>query len=116
MSAPVTEPVTGKQHHQIRGGAFGHARTLVCRECGHEVELGPSYACPECFGPLEVGYDDQARGRVTRPQIESGPPNIWRYKALLPVPVDIETRPNTEPGFTRLLRADNLGRTLGIER
>ena len=52
---------------------------------------------------------------MTREQIEAGPRNIWRYKALLPVPDDIEQSPNTEPGFTRLLRADNLGRELGIE-
>jgi threonine synthase len=31
------------------------------------------------------------------------------------VPDDIEQSPNTEPGFTRLLRAHNLGRTLGID-
>ena len=60
----------------------------------------------------EYGYDF---GTVTREQIEAGPNNQWRYKALLPVPDDIEQSPNTEPGFTRLLRADNLGRELGIE-
>src|SRR5215204_3421978 len=114
MSAPVTERVT-ETSTTIRDGAFGHARALICRECGHEVELGPHYACPECFGPLEVGYDDEARARVTRTQIEAGPPNIWRYKALLPVPDDIESSPNTEPGFTRLLRAHNLGRELGVD-
>ncbi|WP_240770390.1 threonine synthase [Nocardioides sp. GY 10127] len=97
----------------VREGAFGNARSLLCRECGHEVELGPSYACPECFGPLEVAYDFPA---VTREEIEAGPRNIWRYKALLPVPTDIETSPNTEPGFTRLLEARNLGRELGIEK
>lgn len=96
----------------LREGAFGHARSLACRECGHEVELGPSYACPECFGPLEVAYDFPA---VTREEIEAGPRNIWRYKALLPVPSDIEQSPNTEPGFTRLLKADNLGAKLGIK-
>jgi threonine synthase len=111
MSAPVIEKPT-----TIREGAFGHARALVCRECGREVDLGPHYACPECFGPLEVGYDDEARARVTRAQIEAGPPNIWRYKALLPVPDDIEQSPNTEPGYTRLLRAHNLGRALGIDK
>src|SRR5215210_4674845 len=118
MSAPVTERVLTEvpAPRRIREGAFGHARALVCRECGHEVDLGPSYACPECFGPLEVGYDDEARGRVTREQIAAGPPNIWRYKALLPVPDDIEQSPNTEPGFTRLLRARNLGGVLGIEK
>ncbi|MGH3411870.1 MAG: threonine synthase [Marmoricola sp.] len=96
----------------LREGAFGNARALSCRECGHEVPLGPQYACPECFGPLEVAYDFP---RVTREQIAAGPRNIWRYQPLLPVPTDIELSRNTEPGFTRLLRADNLARELGVE-
>lgn len=95
----------------LRDGAFGHATNLACRECGHQVDLGPFYACPECFGPLEIAYDFPA---ITREEIEAGPANIWRYKALLPVPTDIESSPNTEPGYTRLLKADNLGRELGI--
>lgn len=97
---------------KIREGAFGNATGLICRECGHQIELGPHYACPECFGPLEIAYDFPA---LTRQEIEGGPRNIWRYKALLPVPDDIEQSPNMEPGFTRLLKADNLGATLGIE-
>jgi threonine synthase len=109
--------VSGTTVHQtssgtvLRDGAFGNATGLVCRECGAVQELGPHYACLECFGPLEVAYDF---AEITREQIEAGPRNIWRYKALLPVPDDIESSPNTEPGFTRLLRADNLGRELGI--
>ena len=95
----------------LRDGAFGNATALACRECGHQVALGPHYACPECFGPLEVAYDFPA---VTRAQIEAGPRNIWRYKALLPVPTDIEQSPNMEPGFTRLLQAGNLARELGM--
>ena len=97
----------------LREGAFGNATALACRECGHEVALGPSYACPECFGPLEVHYSFPA---VTREEIAAGPRNIWRYKALLPVPDDIEQSPNTEPGFTRLLRADNLAAQLGLAK
>ncbi len=96
-----------------REGAFGNAVALACRECGHRTGLGPHYACPDCFGPLEVAYEFPA---VTREQIEAGPRNIWRYKALLPVPTDIEQSPNTEPGFTRLLPATNLGAALGLER
>ena len=53
---------------------------------------------------------------VTREEIAAGPRNIWRYKALLPVPTDIEQSPNTEPGFTRLLEAKNLARELGIDK
>jgi threonine synthase len=109
MSTLVSESRTSTH----RDGAFGHARALSCRECGHEVDLGPFYACPECFGPLEVAYDFPA---VTRAEIAAGPPNIWRYQALLPVPSDITESPNTEPGFTRLLRADNLAREVGLER
>jgi threonine synthase len=97
----------------FRAGAFGNARALSCRECGHEIALGPYYACPECFGPLEVAYDFPA---VTREEIAAGPRNIWRYQPLLPVPVDITESPNTEPGFTRLLRADNLARELGLDK
>jgi threonine synthase len=92
---------------------FGNARALVCRECRAEQPLGPFYACPECFGPLEVGYEFPA---ISRAQIESGPNNIWRYADLLPVRADIANIPNTEPGMTRLLRAHNLGRELGIEK
>ncbi len=109
MSTLVTETRTTTH----RDGAFGHARALSCRECGHEVELGPHYACPECFGPLEVAYDFPA---VTRAEIEAGPANIWRYQALLPVPSDITESPNTEPGYTRLLRANNLAREVGVEK
>ena len=95
MSAVVAEQAsTGtNQGNGLREGAFGNARALACRECGHQVDLGPHYACPECFGPLEIAYDFPA---ITREQIEAGPANIWRYKALLPVPDDIESSPNTE--------------------
>ncbi|HET7734764.1 MAG TPA: threonine synthase [Nocardioidaceae bacterium] len=85
---------------------------MICRECGTTQELGPHYACVECFGPLEISYDFPA---ITREEIEAGPANIWRYKALLPVPSDIEESPNMEPGFTRLLKANNLGNALGID-
>jgi threonine synthase len=91
--------------------SFGNARCLVCRECGAEQPLGPFYACQECFGPLEVGYDFPQIDRAT---IESGPKSIWRYADLLPVRPDIATIPNTEPGLTRLVKADNLARELGI--
>ena len=105
-----TSVLTGP-HATIRPGAFGNAVNLVCRECRATQELGPFYACQECFGPLEIGYDFP---QVTRAQIEAGPKNIWRYQALLPVPTDIASSPNMEPGFTRLIKADNLARELGI--
>ena len=113
MSAPVIEPETADRTRGLREGAFGHATGLSCRECGRQVELGPHYACPDCFGPLDVAYDFPD---VTRAEIEAGPANIWRYQALLPVPADIQQSPNTEPGFTRLLEADNLAASLGLAK
>jgi threonine synthase len=92
---------------------FGNATGLTCRECGTRVDLGPHYACPECFGPLEVSYGFPA---LTHADIESGPLSLWRYASLLPVPSDIAKSPGTEPGWTRLLRADNLAAALGMRR
>ncbi|HPU13559.1 MAG TPA: threonine synthase [Aeromicrobium sp.] len=105
--------ITLSERPKLREGAFGNATGLICRECGATSELGPNYACFECFGPLEISYDF---GPITREQIEAGPANIWRYKALLPVPADIESSPNLEPGFTRLLEAKNLAAELGLAK
>ncbi|HEV7934484.1 MAG TPA: threonine synthase [Actinomadura sp.] len=90
---------------------LGPARALICRECGELAELGPYYACEHCFGPLEISYDF---GSLTRADIEAGPANIWRYRGLLPVPAHVRDTPNTEPGWTRLVRADNLAESLGL--
>ena len=111
MSTPSTSVLSGPSA-TIRPGAFGNAVELVCRECRASQPLGPSYACQECFGPLEIGYDFPA---VTRAQIEAGPKNIWRYQQLLPVPADITGSPNMEPGCTRLIKAGNLARELGMK-
>ncbi|HET7901161.1 MAG TPA: hypothetical protein VFL59_08215, partial [Candidatus Nanopelagicales bacterium] len=71
--APLTSEPTPASA-QARSGAgtpdFGPATDLVCRECGASYALGAAYACIECFGPLEVGYDLSG---VTRELIESGP-------------------------------------------
>jgi threonine synthase len=97
----------------VRAGAFGNATHLVCRECREKTPLGPFYACMECFGPLEVGYDFPT---VTRELIEAGPRSIWRYAPLLPVPADIATFRSTDPGFTRLVDARNLADDLGLRQ
>src|SRR5215469_3127490 len=90
---------------------FGFATHLSCRECGHTCALGSQHACDECFGPLEVAYDLPS---ISRRHIESGPASIWRYASLLPVPADVAARPTLDPGWTRLVRADQLASTLGM--
>ena len=51
ITAPASPTVTRT------GPDLGPARHLSCRECGATTELGPFYACTECFGPLEDAYD-----------------------------------------------------------
>ncbi|MCZ3387397.1 MAG: threonine synthase, partial [Actinomycetia bacterium] len=92
--------------------SFGPARELVCRACGATFPLGDSYACMECFGPLEIGYDFDT---LTHADIETGPQSMWRYAPLLPVPSDVATRRNLGPGMTKLVKADNLAAALGMK-
>ncbi|GAA3362133.1 MULTISPECIES: threonine synthase [Saccharopolyspora] len=92
---------------------LGPAVELVSKEEGHRQPLAPEFVSLEDFSPLEVAYDF---GRVRREDIEAGPRSIWRYKKLLPVPTNVEEHPNTEPGCTRLVRADNLAKALGVKR
>ncbi|MET9864842.1 pyridoxal-phosphate dependent enzyme, partial [Streptomyces sp. NPDC006386] len=95
---------------------LGPAAALSCRECGHRVPLGPVFACEECFGPLEIAYDFSAYdAEELRKRIEAGPANIWRYAPLLPVPADVADKPNLNPGWTKLIKADNLARELGVD-
>jgi threonine synthase len=96
---------------RIDTAPFGAATHLVCRACGAHAKLGADYSCWECFGPLEVAYNF---GIVTREQIQSGPFSLWRYAPLLPVPANIAESRNLAPGMTRLHRADNLAKALGI--
>ena len=90
------------------------ARALVCRGCGAQYPLIAQHACYECFGPLEVAYDQAALARVTRADIEAGPQNIWRYAALLPAGQDPATRVTLDPGMTPLVAAPHLAAELGI--
>ncbi|AEW94805.1 MULTISPECIES: threonine synthase [Streptomycetaceae] len=97
-----------------RSTDFGNAVALSCRECGERVPLGPVFACAVCFGPLEVAYEFPADPEGLRARIEAGPHSIWRYAPLLPVPADVATKPNLDPGFTKLVKADRLARELGV--
>jgi len=69
--------------------------------------------CDFCFGPVEVQYDyDAIEKAVTRESIQAGPHSMWRYAEFLPVdgsnPVDLNA------GFTPLVKADRLGKLLGL--
>lgn len=93
---------------------MSHVTCLRCRGCGREYPVEPLNACDFCFGPLEVVYDFDAIARaVSRERIVAGPPTMWRYEDFLPVDADMALDMGT--GFTPLIRAENLGRKLGLE-
>jgi threonine synthase len=89
---------------------------LRCRACATAVPLGPVHVCFECFGPLEVAYDEPAiAARVSRARIEAGPRSLWRYGDLLPVLSDDPgTRLDLGTGMTPLRPAPRLAARLGL--
>jgi threonine synthase len=87
---------------------------LRCRECGKSYGIQPISICDECFSPLEVTFDlEYARTRFTREAISEGPLNMWRYRALLPIPEGYD--PQTPAGFTPLMKAPRLGVRIGAQ-
>jgi threonine synthase len=87
---------------------------LRCRECHKSWGNQPKSICEDCFSPLEVFYDyDSVRGKFTRERIEQGPPSMWRYSDLLPLPQGYE--PTVPAGFTPLLEAPRLAQRLGAK-
>ncbi|MGH2691073.1 MAG: threonine synthase [Actinomycetota bacterium] len=88
---------------------------LACRECGTRYPPEPRSICDECFGPLEPAYDAATLKReATRERIEAGPPTLWRYRPLLPVPAE-DSPVDLGAGFTPLRKATRLGEALGLQ-
>ena len=84
---------------------------LVCRECKKEYESTFKYICDECFGPLDVHYNNFPK--LSKDQFVTREKTYWRYFELLP----IEDRKNIvsiDAGFTPLTKAENLGKELGL--
>ncbi|MFQ5967565.1 MAG: threonine synthase [Acidimicrobiia bacterium] len=74
------------------------------------------YVCPKHgpVGTLDVAYDyELIANRLTRDDLASAEPSMWRYGPLLPVDPDAEVPPLTV-GWTPLYRADRLADGLGI--
>ncbi len=86
--------------------------SLVCRECKKTYGSEFRYVCDECFGPLDVMYDNV--GRIERNTFTTREQTYWRYHELLP----IENKSNIiniGAGMTPLLRADSLAEQLGLK-
>ena len=83
---------------------------LQCRECNKEYDATFKYICDECFGPLDVRYNFSS---VTRDTFASREQTYWRYFELLPI-VDKKNIVSIGAGMTPLLKAEKLGKELGL--
>src|SRR5438477_9054366 len=66
--------------------------------------------------PIWVRYHlDKIKAAVTPAEIAKRPPSLWRYRELLPLPLDVEPVTLGE-GMTPLLPCPRLGEDMGLSR
>lgn len=85
--------------------------TFRCLAAGHETEtdsLAPS--CGACGSPV-LSVPQSAS--PTRQELDRLPPGVWRYRAFLP-PVNEGAVVTLGEGATPLLRAEKLGKAMGL--
>ena len=94
---------------------MSYAIHLKCRDCERTYPLEPIAACEECWAPLEVVYDyGRLWADLRREDIASRPPNMWRYRELLPVAP--EPYVGRQTGFTPLVEVPRLATALGVRQ
>ena len=83
---------------------------LQCRECKKEYEPTFKYICDECFGPLDVHYNLPT---LSKDSFTNREQTYWRYFELLPIN-DKSNIVNINAGMTPLVRAEKLGKEIGL--
>lgn len=87
---------------------------LECARCGKQFEAGKVYNLCPCGSPLLVRYRlSRDAGDNLRKNLPLRAPDLWRYREVLPVTQDSSIVSLGE-GFTPLLRAERLGKRLGL--
>jgi threonine synthase len=90
---------------------------LECAACGviHEAQRLQNL-CRECSKPLLVRYDlERAQRSLTKESLVGRRADLWRYREVLPVEVEGDIVTLGE-GWTPLLRAERLGKKLGLDQ
>ena len=93
---------------------MGSIKSLQCRECRKEYEPQFRYVCEDCFGPLDVLYNNDNIIGVNKHTFESREKTYWRYFELLPI-ADRSNIVSLNAGLTPLQAADKLGPKLGLK-
>ena len=90
-------------------------------ECSSGCGAGPfdprqsHFLCPSCKLPMLARYDLQAARAWKKESLADRPPNMWRYRELMPLLAGDEPVTLGE-GFTPLIHAKRLGASLGLDR
>ena len=88
---------------------------LECAACGTQYPAGELHnLCEKCGKPLLVRYDlERASKTMTRESLKTRVSSMWRYREVMPVSFD-DNIVTLGEGWTPLLRANRLGRTMGM--
>jgi threonine synthase len=90
---------------------MGTIKALKCRECGREYSPQFLYICEDCFGPLDVLYENKSN--ISKHTFENRSDlSYWRYFEVLPIE-DKRNIVSLNGSITPLQKADNLGKELG---
>jgi threonine synthase len=90
---------------------------LECSHCQQRYDADQLIrVCTECAHPLLARYDlEKAAAELDRDEVVSRPVGMWRYREMLPVRKRQHVVTLGEGGKP-VLKLDNLGRQLGLER
>ncbi len=90
-------------------------------ECSEPCGAGPfdaherHHVCPSCGMPLLARYDLTRAQEWSRDSLTGRPPNMWRYREMMPL-FPGESPTTLGEGFTPLLRTCRLGDEVGLRR
>ncbi|UCD17560.1 MAG: threonine synthase [Candidatus Zixiibacteriota bacterium] len=89
---------------------------LYCSKCDATYDINSIQTLCACGAPLLVDYDYRQASEVMKyEKLITRPPSVWRYREILPV-LDDAYIVSLGEGGTPLLRSENIGRDLGLER
>jgi threonine synthase len=87
---------------------------LICTKTGKSYDKTQLLNLSDEGAPLFARYDlDAVKEAVTRDQLSSREPTMWRYEEVMPVE-DAQHRVSLGEGFTPLMQASKLGKEVGV--
>jgi threonine synthase len=108
---------TAPDHAPTASRTRSCATEFVCRKCDLHLPLaGGGAYCPQCGKSLDIDYDYAlASERLRELPMSERPLNIWRFQELLPIhDPSAQARVGLHSGFTPLIKADGLGKAIGL--